>query len=324
MRDVLISELIVGPAVDALAERFDVLSLPDLWKNEAALRAQIGHFRALMVRNQTPVTAELIASAPALLIVGRAGVGLDNVDLQAASAAGIVVSSTPDQNAISVAELVIGLMLSLVRSILPADRDTRNGNWARHCFVGSELYGKTLGIIGAGKTGYLTARRAQAFGMKVLASDPYLTPDNILLRELQAELLDIDELLHRADVVSCHVPASPATVGMFDAARFSRMKPTAFFINTSRGKIVREADLAAALKANIIAGAALDVRENEPPEPGELELLPNVVLTPHIAALTVEAQERVTSAICDDVARVLEGKPARNAVAARLPSRPHC
>jgi D-3-phosphoglycerate dehydrogenase len=321
MRDILISEHISGPAIDALMERFDVVSLPELWKDQAALNARVGDFRALIVRNQTSVTAELLAAAPGLLIVGRAGVGLENIDLQAASAAGIVVSSTPDQNAISVAELAIGLMLSLARSIPAANQDTRSGNWGRQRFVGTELYGKILGIVGAGRIGYLTARRAQAFGMKVLAYDPYLTPDNILLRELQAELLELDELLERADLVSCHLPATPETTGLFDAARFSRMKPTAFFINTSRGTVVREPDLIAALKAKQLAGAALDVRETEPPEPGELESLPNVILMPHVAALTLEAQERVTRAICDDVARVLDGKPARSAVGAAFPAK---
>lgn len=321
MRDILISERIAGPAVDELKERFDVMSLPELWKDQAALRAQIGNFRALIVRNQTSVTAELLAAAPKLLIVGRAGVGLDNIDLQAAKAADIVVSSTPDQNAISVAELAIGLMLSLARSIPAADQDTRSGNWSRHRFVGTELYGKTLGIVGAGRIGYLTARRAQAFGMKVLAYDPYLSPDNILLRELQAELLELDELLECADVVSCHLPATPETTGLFHSARFSRMKSTAFFINTSRGTVVREADLLSALNAKKLAGAALDVRETEPPERGELESLPNVILTPHVAALTVEAQERVTRAVCEDASRVLDGKPARNAVGAPFPAR---
>jgi D-3-phosphoglycerate dehydrogenase len=321
MRDILISEKLSGAAVDALAARFDVMSLPDLWQDPPKLHAQIGKFRALIVRNQTPVTAELLAAAPELLIVGRAGVGLDNVDVRAAQAAGIVISSTPDQNAISVAELAIGLILSLARLIPTADQDTRNGNWNRHHFIGRELYGKTLGIVGAGKIGYLTARRAQAFGMKVLAYDPYLSRDNVLLRELQAELLELDQLLEQADVVSCHVPATSATTGLFDAIRFSRMKPTAFFINTSRGAVVREGDLIAALKAKELGGAALDVRETEPPVRGELELLPNVILTPHVGAFTREAQERVTRAICEDVARVLEGRPAQNAIGAALPGR---
>lgn len=321
MRDILISENIHGAAVDALRARFDVLSLPDLWKEPASLKAQIGQFRALIVRNQTPVTAELLASAPELLVVGRAGVGLDNVDVNTAREAGIVVACTPDQNAISVAELAIGMMLSLARSIPAAYADTKAGNWNRSRFVGSELYGKTLGIVGAGKIGYLTAKRAHAFGMKIIAYDPYLSQDNILLRELQAELVEIDDLLAQADIVSCHLPATPATMGFFSADRFGKMKPSAYFINTSRGAVVREDDLIAALEDGRIAGAALDVRATEPPKSGKLELMPNVLLTPHVAAFTHEAQERVTNAICQDVARVLEGKPAQNAVGAALPAR---
>jgi D-3-phosphoglycerate dehydrogenase len=225
-----------------------------------------------------------------------------------------VVTSTPDQNAISVAEIAIGLMLSLARSIPNAHHDTRDGRWSRQQFLGIELYGKTLGIVGAGKIGYLTARRAQAFGMKILAYDPFLSRDNVYLSELHAELVELDDLLARSDIVSCHLPATSRTIGLLDAKHFQRMKPTAYFINTARGEVVREAGLLAALKNKQIAGAALDVRAKEPPEPSELELLPNVILTPHIAAFTREAQQRVTQTVCEDVARVLEGKPAQNAV----------
>jgi len=263
----------------------------------------------------------LMESAPELLVIGRAGVGLDNVDVKYAEQAGIVVSFTPDQNAISVAEIAIGMMLSLARFIPAADQDTKKGNWNRHRFVGTELYGKTLGIVGAGKIGYLTARRAMAFGMRVLAYDPFLSPDNILLSELQAELVELDELLARADVISCHLPATPQTTGLLNGARFSKMKPGALFINTSRGKVVSESDLLDALKSGIVGGAALDVREKEPPATGELETLPNVILTPHIAAFTVEAQERVTQAICEDIGRVLNGRPAINAVHSAMPRR---
>ncbi len=314
MSDILITESIQGTAVDALSARFDVVSLPGLWKDPAALVAHIKDFRALIVRNQTPVNSVLLSAAPALEVIGRAGVGVDNIDVEYASKAGILVTYTPDQNAISVAEIAIGMMLSLARSIPSASYDTRKGHWERQRFVGTELYGKTLGIIGAGKIGYLTAKRAQAFGMRIAAYDPFLTQDNILLGELNADLLQLDELLLRADVVSCHLPATPQSVGLLNAARFKKMKPTAYFINTARGEVVCEADLIEALKSGTIAGAALDVRATEPPEKGELELLPNVILTPHIAAFTREAQERVTRAVCEDVARVLEGKPAQNAV----------
>jgi D-3-phosphoglycerate dehydrogenase len=322
MADILISENVQGAAVDALRARFTVSLQPELWKSEGQLAEQIRNCRALIVRNQTPVTAELLARATELLVVGRAGVGLDNIDVKAAEDAGIVLASTPDQNAISAAELTMGMILSLARMIPAADHDTRQGNWNRQRFVGMELYGKTLGIVGAGKIGYLTARRAMAFGMKILAYDPYLSPDNILLSDLRAELSNLDELLSSSDVVSCHLPATQETNGLMNSASFAKMKRGALFVNTSRGAVVVEADLVAALKSGAVGGAALDVRTKEPPATSELESLPNVILTPHIAAFTREAQDRVTRAICEDVARVLDGKRAINAVGTALPRKP--
>lgn len=321
MPDILISETVQGPAVEKLREQFDVLYRPDIWKDPAAIQKRIGDCRALIVRNQTQVTAELMAAAPQLIVIGRAGAGLDNVDVGAAQKAGVVIVSTPDQNAISVAELTLGMMLALARHIPAASADTKAGHWNRIRYTGNELYGKTLGIVGAGKIGFLTAKRAQAFGMKILAYDPFLSPDNILLSELNARLVEIDELLEEADVVSCHLPATPETRNFFDAARFNQMKPQAYFINTSRGAVVKEADLLTALREKRIAGAALDVRTTEPPKVGQLEALPNVILLPHIAAFTHEAQERVTRAVCMDVARVLEGKLAQNAVGIASPAR---
>jgi D-3-phosphoglycerate dehydrogenase len=314
MSSILISENIRGAAVDALSSQFHVTLLPELWKDKEELSNRIGEFHALIIRNQTQVTASLLANAKKLVVIGRAGVGLDNVDVAAATQAGILVTSTPDQNAISVAELAMGLMLCLARKIPAANQDTRNGNWNRQQFAGTELYGKTIGIIGAGKIGFLTARRAQAFGMKVLAYDPFISRDNILLSELNAELASLDDLLARADVVSCHLPATPMTLGLLNAERLAKMKSTATLINTSRGEVVVESDLLDALKSGKVAGAALDVRASEPPQAGELERLPNLILTPHVAAFTSEAQERVTAAICEDIARVLGGKPAQNAV----------
>jgi D-3-phosphoglycerate dehydrogenase len=320
MPDILISENINGAAVDELCARFEVLRLPDLWKNPEQLAERAADCRALMVRNQTQVTAKVIAAASNLIVIGRAGVGLDNVDVKAAEQAGIVVSFTPDQNAISVAELAIGLILSLARSIPEADRDTKAGNWNRRHFLGTELYGKTLGIVGAGKIGYLTARRALAFGMKVVAYDPFLSSDNVLLSDLQAELVELDELLASADIVSCHLPSTPQTTGLLNRARFNKMKRGAFLVNTSRGRVISEPDLIAALKSGIVGGAALDVRATEPPVSGELESMPNVILMPHVGAFTRE-QERVTNALCADVARVLDGKPALNAVNGAVPKR---
>lgn len=322
MPDILIAENILGAAADALRARFEVSSQPELWKSAAQLAKEIRNCRALIVRNQTPVTAELLASATELLVVGRAGVGLDNIDVKAAERAGIVIASTPDQNAISAAELTMGMILALARMIPAADHDTRQGNWNRQRFVGIELYGKTLGIVGAGKIGFLTARRAMAFGMKILAYDPYLSPDNVLLSDLRAELLSLDDLLIKSDVVSCHLPSTPETKGLMNSEHFGKMKPGALFVNTSRGNVVVEADLVAALKSGALGGAALDVRAKEPPVLSELEAVPNVILTPHIAAFTHDAQDRVTRAVCEDVARVLDGKPAINAVGSALPQKP--
>ncbi len=314
MPDILISENIIGAAVDAMSSRFEVVSLPELWKNPAELLRRVGDFRALIIRNQTNVNAAVLEAAKKLVVVGRAGVGLNNVDVAAATRAGILITSTPDQNAISVAELAIGMMISMARKISAADEDTKKGNWNRQRFFGTELYGKTIGILGAGKIGFLTASRAQAFGMKVLAYDPFISKDNILLSELNAELVSLEDLLERSDVVSCHLPATPQTAGLLNAKCFARMRPTATLINTSRGEVVVEADLVAALKTGAIAAAALDVRANEPPMMGELEALPNLILTPHVGAFTHEAQDRVTKAICEDVCRVLDGKAAMNAV----------
>jgi D-3-phosphoglycerate dehydrogenase len=314
MPDVLISEDIRGSAVDSLAKRFDVVCMPELWRDPNALAHHLTNVRALIIRNQTSVTADLLQKVHKLAIVGRAGVGLDNVDLNACTKAGIIVTSTPEQNAISVAELAIGLMISLARHIPAADEDTKAGNWNRRRFFGTELYGKTLGILGAGRIGLLTARRAQAFGMKILAYDPFVSRDNVFLADSGAELVSLESLLERSDVVSCHLPSTPQTSGLLCANYFDRMKPGALFINTSRGEVVQEDDLLRALQSGHLGGAALDVRQTEPPATGELEQLSNVILIPHIAALTYEAQSRVNHAICEDVARVLDGQAPLNAV----------
>jgi D-3-phosphoglycerate dehydrogenase len=312
MIDILISENISGPYVDALRSRFEVSFQPKLWEDQAALIEAVKSARILLVRNNTLVTAEVLRAGENLIAIGRAGVGLDNIDMTAASELGIVVSFTPDQNSISAAEHTMALMLSLVRKIPNATTDTRAGNWNRQHFLGMELYGKTLGIIGAGKIGYLVASRARAFGMSILAYDPFVSPDNVLICELRAELVGLDDLLSRADVVSCHVPGSAKTDGLINKQRLAKMKPTAYFINTARGQVVLEDDLIEALKSGKIAGAALDVRLQEPPKDSELNRVPNVILTPHIAAFTNEAQSRVTKAVCADITRLLEGKPAMN------------
>jgi D-3-phosphoglycerate dehydrogenase len=310
--DILISENITGPAVTALEQQFRVTLDGELWRAPEKLRAAVANCRALIVRNQTRVTAELIAAAPRLEIIGRAGAGLDNIDVNAATTAGIVVASTPDQNSISVAELALGFMFALARNIAAADRDTHAGNWSRQRFVGLELNGRTLGVVGLGRIGFLTALRARALGMHIIAHDAFVSPDAVAVSETRAELVSLEELLKRADFVSCHAPLTPSTRGLFNYERFTAMKPTAFFLNLARGEIVDEAGLARALKEKRIAGAALDVRGQEPPAPGPLNGLDNIILTPHIAAFTREAQQRVLNAVCADVTSVLRGSPAKN------------
>ena len=322
MTDVLITENITGQPVEDLKQKFKVAFQPELWKENAALSAGVGAARAMIVRNQTRVTAELIAAAGRLEVIGRAGVGLDNIDVAAASAAGIVITFTPSQNSVSVAELAIGLMLALNRKIVAADRHVRGGGWARNQFMGGELWGKTLGLVGLGRIGCMTARRAAAFGMDIAAFDPYADPDSPLVAEVRPRMMPLEDLLAAADVVSCHVPLTPETRGLMDLSRFKHMKRTAVLVNVARGEIVNEADLVKALQEGLIAGAALDVREREPPVLGALEALENVVLVPHIGAFTHEGQHRVTAAVCRDVAAVLAGRPAQNYVNFAAPKRP--
>jgi D-3-phosphoglycerate dehydrogenase len=312
MPDILVSENVSGGEMDSLKRAFEVTFEPELWKSPQRLLSMIGTFKALIVRNQTQVNVELIAAGKKLLVIGRAGVGLDNIDANAASSAGVVVSFAPEQNSVSVAELTFGLILALARGIAAADRSTKSGKWERQRFVGTELYGKTLGIVGLGRIGFLTAMRARAFGMEIVAHDNFINPDSFTVTECHARLVGLTELLQQSDFVSCHMPETPATVGMFNYDLFSKMKPGAFFINAARGKVVDEAGLVRALKEKRIAGAGLDVRAQEPPARDELAEMENVVLTPHVAAFTHEAQERVVSCVCKDVAAVLSGQPARN------------
>ncbi len=312
MPDVLISENIAGAEMDVLRANFDCTFAPDLWKHPDELHAMIGNYKALMVRNQTQVTRELIAAATNLQIIGRAGVGLDNVDLQAATDHGIVVALTPEQNANSVAELTIGLILALARKIPAADRDTKSGGWKRQQFTGIEILGKTLGVVGFGRIGVSTANKARAMGMDIIAYDPFVDAESLKAMEARATMTRLENVLRQADFVSCHLPAIKSTVNLFDESKFALMKSSAFFINTSRGEVVNEEALIRALQDHKIAGAALDVRSTEPPEGSVLATMDNVILLPHIGAFTTEGQIRVVTAICKDVAAVLDGNAAKN------------
>ncbi|EDL61253.1 hydroxyacid dehydrogenase [Gimesia maris] len=312
MSDVLVTENIQGVSMNRLIQEHDVEFDAYLWQNIDLLKQKIQNTRALIVRNQTKVDRELIDAAPELKIIARAGAGLDNVDTEYAHEKGIVVCFTPDANSLSVAELTIGLMLALMRKIPEARQDTLTGGWNRLKFTGTELYGKSFGLIGLGRIGSFTATRAKAFGMNILAADPFLKADAPQLKKLNATLLSLDDLLAESDVVSCHSPLTPDTRKMLTYQHFRKMKPDAFFINTSRGEVVDERGLTQALLEHKLAGAALDVRETEPPKQSPLNQMENVILTPHIAAFTVEAQDRVVDSVCEDVRLVLSGKKAIN------------
>jgi D-3-phosphoglycerate dehydrogenase len=312
--DIIVSENISGQALEALKAEFSVLVDPGLWKSPDKLLTIITQCRALIVRNQTRVSAALLEAGQRLEVVGRAGTGLDNIDVPAATAAGVAVVSTPDQNSMSAAELTLAMMLALARKLPQANQHVHDGGWERQRFVGTELYGKTLGIVGLGRIGILVALRARAMGMNILAHDAYISGDSVAVTETHARLVDLDELLSTSDFVSCHAPLTAQTAQMFNYQRFAMMKPAAIFLNLARGEVVAENDLVRALQEKRLAGAALDVREQEPPAKSPLCGMENVILTPHIAAFTREAQDRVVTAVCRDVSLVLKGRNAVNFV----------
>jgi D-3-phosphoglycerate dehydrogenase len=290
-----------GWAVDARAGR-----------SAAALASDLADADALLVRSATKVTADLIAAAPRLRIVARAGTGVDNVDVDAASASGILVVNAPGANSISVAEHACALMLALARSVPAADRAMKSSRWEKKKFLGHELRGKTLGILGFGRIGQEVAQRAHAFGMRVAAHDPFIARD--VAAALGVELMSLDELCAAADYLTLHLPATNETRHLFDAGRLARCKRGIRIINTARGELIDERALKDALEAGIVAGAALDVFESEPPGDWSLAQSPQVIATPHIAASTEEAQELVGIETAATVRDFLRHGLVRNAV----------
>lgn len=271
-------------------ERFEVHQIHDSSSDQFSTVLAKAH--ALVVRSATKVDASVFEAAPELKVVGRAGVGVDNIDIEAASRAGVAVYNAPGGNTIAAAELTMALMLSVVRRVTAADRSVRAGRWDRASFRGVELLGRTLGLIGAGRIGGEVARRCEAFGMTVMAYDPYI--DESRAQQLGIRLATADEVIEEADVISLHVPLNDETRHLIDREAFERMKKRVFVINASRGGVIVEADLADALEEGLIAGAALDVYEDEPLSPDSpLRDAPNLVLTPHLGASTKEAQVSV-------------------------------
>lgn len=278
----------------------------------ATLPSEIADADALVVRSATKVTADLLEKAPKLRVVGRAGVGVDNVDLEAATRRGVLVMNTPGGNSVSVAEHTLALMLALARSVPQSNSSIHAGKWEKSSASGTELRGKTIGLIGFGRIGMEVARRAHGLEMTVLAYDPYITAD--AARELQVEMVTLDELLKRSDIVSLHTSLSPSTEKMIDAAALAKMKRGARLINCARGELIEEAALAEALRSGQLAGAALDTFAVEPPKNSPLIGLPNLIATPHIAGSTAEAQEEVGTAIAVQVRDYLTDGVIRNSV----------
>ena len=304
---IVISEFMDEAAVESLRRQFDVRYEADLVDRREALMASLGDAQALIVRNRTRVDAALLEHAPRLRVVGRLGVGLDNIDLPACEARKIEVFPATGANALAVAEHVICSAMMLLRGAWQASAAVAAGQWPRAALSnGREIAGKTLGLVGFGGIGQLTATRAQALGMDVVAFDPALAADLPLWRERGVRPLPLEEVIASADVVSLHVPLTPATRQLIDRARLASMKPEAVLVNTSRGGIVDEAALAEALSGGRLAGAAIDVFEQEPlPAGSPLAQAPNLFLTPHIAGVTFESNQRVSSLIAERIARFL-------------------
>lgn len=296
--DVVVLEDVWGEPFERLAAARTVARDGDLNALKAA--------RALVVRNRTRVDGALLDTAPALQIVGRAGVGLDNIDVAAADERGIVVVAPLGANAISVAEHTLALALALTRDLLPHDRAVRAGQWRRT--PGRDLAGRTWGLLGLGATGRAVARLAVALGMRVIAYDPYVAT------AADAELADLDTVLAGSDVLSVHLPATPETQGLLGADALSRLRPGAILVSVGRGEVIDEDALAAALHARRLAGAGLDVRTAEPPGAGPLDDAPNVIFTPHVAGITAESQQRIATVLVDDINAVLDGGEAAHAV----------
>jgi phosphoglycerate dehydrogenase-like enzyme len=321
MAEVAVVEDVWGEPFDRLAADVAVHRDPQAWQEPGRLAAAVRDARALVVRNRTQVTAELLARAPRLEVVARAGVGLDNIDLAAADEAGVVVVAALGANADSVAEHALALALAVARQVVALDADTRTGGWDRR--PGVELAGGTWGLLSAGATARATGRLARGLGMTVLAHDPYVDPALPELSALGIRLVGLEELVAASDVLSVHLPATPSTRGIVGAALLSRARPGLILVNCGRGEVVDEDALADALESGRLGGAGLDVRAQEPPVPGRLEALPNVVLTPHVAGLTAASARRIAEILCVEVRSVLGGAHASYAVTkARRPARP--
>jgi D-3-phosphoglycerate dehydrogenase / 2-oxoglutarate reductase len=313
MAKVLISDELSPTAVQIFKDRgVEVTFEPTLGKDKERLAAIIGAYDGLAIRSATKATEKIIAAATNLKVIGRAGIGVDNVDIRAATAKGIIVMNTPFGNSITTAEHAIAMMMALARQLPEADRSTQAGKWEKSRFLGVELYGKTLGVIGCGNIGSIVADRAIGLKMRVVAFDPFLSEERAM--EIGVEKVELPALFARADFITLHTPLTDRTRNIINAAAFEQMRPGVRIINCARGGLVDEKALATALKSGKVAGAALDVFETEPATQHVLFGLPNVVCTPHLGAATSEAQENVALQIAEQMSDYLLKGAIANAV----------
>lgn len=307
---VIIAEELSPATVEALGPDFDIRMVDGT--DRAALLAALPEAKAILIRSGTRMDAEAISVGRALTVIARAGVGLDNVDVKAATEAGVMVVNAPVSNVVSAAELAIGHLLSLARFIPNANASAKAGEWKRSAFTGSELFEKTIGIIGLGRIGTLVAQRLTAFDATIIAYDPYVTP--VRAQQLGVQLASLDEVMERSDFITIHIPRTPETTGLIGAEQFAKAKPTLRIVNCSRGGIIDEDALVEALTSKRIAGAGLDVYVNEPPVGSPLLGLDNIILTPHLGASTDEAQEKAGVSVARSVRLALDGELVPDAV----------
>ncbi len=306
----LIAEKLAPSVLEVFGAEFDVLHI-DGTDREALFEA-LASAEALLVRSATRVDAEALGHAPKLKVVARAGVGLDNVDVPAATERGVMVVNAPTSNIVSAAEHAVALLLAVARHIPAADASLRGGQWKRSSFGGVELSGKTIGVVGLGKIGQLVAQRLAAFGSELIAYDPYVSPARAA--QLGIELVDLDELLSRADAVSIHLPKTSETLGLIGADQLAKTKPGVLIVNAARGGLVDEQALADAVRSGQVGGAGIDVFATEPCTASPLFELPQVVVTPHLGASTAEAQDRAGTDVARSVLLALRGEFVPDAV----------
>lgn len=310
MPEVLVCDPLAPEGIEILQRAAHVTVKTGL--KEPELIAEVPKYDALLVRSQTKITRPVIEATHKLQIVGRAGVGVDNIDLAAATERGVIVVNSPAGNTVAVAELTLGMMLALVRRLVPASVSVGRGEWKKSQFMGNQLYGKTLGVIGTGRIGTEVIKRAQSFGMKVLGYDPFLTTARA--HQLNIEATTVEDILKRSDIVTIHAPATAETKNLINAENIAKMRDGAYVINCSRGGIIDEQALYDALKSGKLAGAGLDVFAQEPPKESPLFELDNVVLTPHLGASTEEAQVDVAVDVANQIVDVFGGRPPQSAV----------